>query len=194
MTVVYRNDLFLKHETGSHPKCAARLKSVHAAFDNSDLKDRVTWGDIQPATLGQLKLAHTPAHVVRIEQLAAHGGGRLDADTVTSPDSYQVASHAVGTALAAVDEVLGGNHRSAMCLTRPPGHHALPSRAMGFCLFNNVAVAARYAIEKHELDRVLIVDWDVHHGNGTQDIFYEDGQVYFFSAHRFPFYPGTGLR
>ena len=95
-------------------------------------------------------------------------------------------------ARAAVDAVLGGQHDRAMCLVRPPGHHALPGRAMGFCLFNNIALAAAHARAVHELDRVLIVDWDVHHGNGTQDIFYDDGQVHFLSTHRFPFWPGTG--
>jgi len=192
VTILFRNDLFLKHDTGSHPECSARLEAVHAALDRSELMNRVTVGEIQAAPLATLKLAHTPAHIVRIDQLAQHGGGRLDADTVVSPDSYQVAAHAAGTATAAVDEVLSGRHRSALCLTRPPGHHALPSRAMGFCLFNNMAIAAGHARKSHDVDRVLIVDWDVHHGNGTQEIFYHDGQVYFFSAHRSPFYPGTG--
>ncbi len=192
MTILYRNDLFLQHETGSHPECADRLEAVHTALDHSGVMSRVSIEPIQSSPLETLQLAHTPQHVVRVDQLAQHGGGRLDPDTVVSPKSYDVAAHAAGTAVAAVDAVLGGRHRNALCLSRPPGHHALPNRAMGFCLFNNIAIAARHARKVHELDRVLIVDWDVHHGNGTQDIFYSDGQVHFFSAHRFPFYPGTG--
>src|SRR5690606_4782230 len=129
-----------------------------------------------------------------VRQFAQQGGGFLEADTVVSDRSYEVALAAAGTGVAAVDAVLDGPERQAVCLTRPPGHHALANAAMGFCLFNNVAVAARHAVEVHGLSRVLIVDWDVHHGNGTQAIHYEDEQTYFFSAHRHPFYPGTGLQ
>ncbi|MEZ6053290.1 MAG: histone deacetylase [Planctomycetaceae bacterium] len=192
MTILYRNDHFLQHETGMHPECAARLKSVYAAIDESGVMKRVGTDPIRSCPMETLQLVHTPQHVVRVEQVAQHGGGRLDPDTVVSPKSYDVARQAVGTATAAVDAVVSGRSRNALCLVRPPGHHALPDRAMGFCLFNNIAIAARYAQKTHDLDRILIVDWDVHHGNGTQDIFYSDGQVHFFSAHRFPFYPGTG--
>jgi acetoin utilization deacetylase AcuC-like enzyme len=124
--------------------------------------------------------------------LSLQGGGALDADTVVCPASYQVALTAASTAAAAVDAVVDGGHNNALCLVRPPGHHATHRTSMGFCLFNNVAVAARYAQRQHRLDRILIVDWDVHHGNGTQDIFYDDETVTFLSIHRFPFYPGTG--
>ncbi len=137
---------------------------------------------------------HAPDYVRSVEEFAHKGGGRIEADTVLSPQSYDVAVRAAGTAIEAVDQVLSGNHNQAVCLIRPPGHHALPVGAMGFCLFNNVAVAARHAQKFHGLERILIVDWDVHHGNGTQDVFYRDGQVYFFSAHRWPFYPGTGAK
>src|SRR5262249_52846310 len=118
--------------------------------------------------------------------------GRIEADTAVSRRSYDVALLAAGTALAAVDAVMQGLDQTALCLVRPPGHHALPASAMGFCLFNNIALAAHYAVKTHRLNRVLVVDWDVHHGNGTQDMFYERDDVWFFSAHRFPFYPGTG--
>jgi acetoin utilization deacetylase AcuC-like enzyme len=130
--------------------------------------------------------------VKSVAELAARGGGRPDPDTVVGSDSFDVARLAAGAAGDAVDRVLAGEDRTALCLVRPPGHHALPDRAMGFCLFNNIAVAARAAIDEHGLDRVLIVDWDVHHGNGTQDAFYTDGRVGFLSIHRWPFYPGTG--
>jgi acetoin utilization deacetylase AcuC-like enzyme len=130
--------------------------------------------------------------VEQVAELAAAGGGRLDPDTVVSGRSDEVALHAAGAAVEAVDHVLSGHHTRALGLVRPPGHHAGHARAMGFCLFNNIAIAAAHARAAHDVERVLIVDWDVHHGNGTQDIFYGDGQVGFYSAHRSPFYPGTG--
>jgi acetoin utilization deacetylase AcuC-like enzyme len=140
----------------------------------------------------RLELVHEPGHIDRVLGLAARGGGHLDPDTVVSPRSADVAQLAAGAACDAVDRVLNGEAKTALCLVRPPGHHALPERAMGFCLFNNIAIAAQVAIAEHRLDRVLIVDWDVHHGNGTQDTFYADGRIGFFSTHRWPFYPGTG--
>jgi acetoin utilization deacetylase AcuC-like enzyme len=132
--------------------------------------------------------------VARAKLLAEHGGGRLDPDTVVSPASFRVALAAAGACSSAVDAVVAGPERRALCLVRPPGHHATPTHSMGFCLFNNVALAAHRARAVHGMNRVLIVDWDVHHGNGTQDAFYEDPAVMFFSAHRYGggFYPGTG--
>jgi acetoin utilization deacetylase AcuC-like enzyme len=132
--------------------------------------------------------------VMRARQLAEHGGGRLDPDTVVSSDSFTVALAAAGACTAAVEAVLTGADKRALCLVRPPGHHATPSRSMGFCLFNNIALAAHHARTAHQVNRILILDWDVHHGNGTQDIFYEEGNVLFCSIHRFGmgFYPGTG--
>lgn len=135
---------------------------------------------------------HEPGHIEHIAAIAARGGGHVDSDTVISLASFEVARLAAGAACDAVDRVLGGEAKTALCLVRPPGHHATAERAMGFCLFNNVAVAAAVARAEHQVDRVLIVDWDVHHGNGTQDLFYADGSVAFMSAHRWPFYPGTG--
>jgi acetoin utilization deacetylase AcuC-like enzyme len=127
-----------------------------------------------------------------LARAAALGGGRIEADTVISSQSFEVAALAAGAAVAAVDAVLAGPQRQAACLVRPPGHHALREAPMGFCLINNVAVAAVHALRRHGLSRVLIVDWDVHHGNGTQAIFYDSPEVHFFSVHRYPFYPGTG--
>ncbi|HEY2892920.1 MAG TPA: histone deacetylase, partial [Pirellulales bacterium] len=123
---------------------------------------------------------------------AASGGGRIEADTIVSPRSFDVARLAAGAACDAVRQVVSGVDKTALCLVRPPGHHARPHDAMGFCLFNNVAVAAQAALQEHQLERVLIVDWDVHHGNGTQETFWEDGRVGLLSIHRWPFYPGTG--
>jgi acetoin utilization deacetylase AcuC-like enzyme len=139
-----------------------------------------------------LQLVHTPPYIESVRQFASHGGGMLDPDTIVGPRSYDVALHAVGAACDAVQRVVAGEDRAALCLPRPPGHHALHNNSMGFCLFNNIAVAARLATTQLEVDRVLIVDWDVHHGNGTQDTFWRDERVGFLSIHRSPFFPGTG--
>jgi acetoin utilization deacetylase AcuC-like enzyme len=193
MTLLYRDALFLRHNTGRHPECAARLESIHRQLDAAGLPARCQVGTFQPLTAEDTHAVHAPTVAERARQVAQDGGGFLDADTIVSPDSYQVALAAAGACVSAVDAVLAGHDRTALCLVRPPGHHATPTRSMGFCLFNNVALAARRALQRG-LSRVLVVDWDVHHGNGTQDIFYDDGQVTFFSIHRYGygFYPGTG--
>lgn len=192
MSILYRDDAFLLHDTGGHPESAERLRAIHAAIDATDLMTHFEQGKIAAVDDAVITRIHSPQHLSRVQSLAEAGGGRLDPDTVVSPASFDVARKAVGAAVAAVDAVVSGQHREAVCLVRPPGHHALPNRAMGFCLFGNVALAAAHARTVHDLDRVLIIDWDVHHGNGTQDIYYEDGQVHFLSAHRFPFWPGSG--
>jgi acetoin utilization deacetylase AcuC-like enzyme len=194
MALLYTDPIFLEHETGIHPESAERLRTVAAYLKVVKLPARFTPGEIVTATIEQLARVHSPGHVERVREFAQAGGGRIEADTIVSRRSYDVALRAAGTACDAVDRILKGDHLRACCLTRPPGHHALADDPMGFCLFNNVAVAARHAIVEHRLSRILIVDWDVHHGNGTQDIFYNDVEVYFFSAHRFPFYPGSGTR
>ncbi|MEX1229422.1 MAG: histone deacetylase [Planctomycetaceae bacterium] len=194
MTLIFTDPDFLEHETGRHPESPARLKSISEHLERTQLLARATTGKIRTASEDELTLVHDADYIREIKTVTENGGGRLDPDTVACPASFRVASQAAGTAFAAVDEVMEGRHQHALCLIRPPGHHALADRAMGFCLFNNVALAARYAQKKHEVECVLIVDWDVHHGNGTQDIFYDDGTVFFFSAHRYPFYPGTGAK
>jgi acetoin utilization deacetylase AcuC-like enzyme len=193
MTLLYSDPRFLDHNTGrGHPERPERLKQISALLDSTGLTKRCVRPSWQPATLERIERVHEGSYVKSVAELAARGGGRPDPDTVVGSDSFDVARLAAGAAGDAVDRVLAGEDRTALCLVRPPGHHALPDRAMGFCLFNNIAVAARAAIDEHGLDRVLIVDWDVHHGNGTQDIFYADGRVGFLSIHRWPFYPGTG--
>jgi acetoin utilization deacetylase AcuC-like enzyme len=194
MTLVYSDPLFLRHNTGHHPERAERLSSILSNLKKSGLIERCKAGDYKPLAEDAVTKVHSPAQVMRAKQVAEHGGGYLDADTVVSPDSFQVALAAAGACIAAVDDVLKGNDRNALCLVRPPGHHATPAQSMGFCLFNNIALAARHARDAHGLNRVLIVDWDVHHGNGSQDIFYESPEVTFFSIHRYGhgFYPGTG--
>jgi acetoin utilization deacetylase AcuC-like enzyme len=145
------------------------------------------------ATFDEIALVHHRRYIRTAEDEIAHGFHELSGgDTHVSHRSYDAALHAAGAVMNAVDSVVAGEARNAFCIVRPPGHHATPDRGMGFCVFNNVAVAARYAQKKHGIERVLIVDWDVHHGNGTQDIFYADGSVFFFSTHQSPWYPGTG--
>jgi acetoin utilization deacetylase AcuC-like enzyme len=193
VTLLYYDPRFLEHDTGrGHPERALRLQETIARLEAAGIVADCARPAWLPASRARLELAHEPAQIDRTAEVGARGGGHLDPDTVVSAASPEVAMLAAGAACDAVDRVLTGEDKTAFCLVRPPGHHALPERAMGFCLFNNVAVAAHVAIREHRLDRVLIVDWDVHHGNGTQDIFYGSGQVGFFSAHRWPFYPGTG--
>ncbi|MEZ6130552.1 MAG: histone deacetylase [Planctomycetaceae bacterium] len=194
MTLLYMDEKFLLHDTGRHPECAARLEHIHAKLRTSGLLPNVTRPDIQRANDDDVRRVHTAAHISEIRRFAEAGGGRIEADTEVSPDSADVAWLAAGTGINAVKRVVGGEDTQALCLVRPPGHHALADSAMGFCLLSNVAIAARTAVQRLNVNRVLIVDWDVHHGNGTQDVFYEDERVTFFSAHRFPFYPGTGRR
>lgn len=194
MTLLYTDPLFLEHDTGRHVETAQRLKSITGRLLKAGLDKMCIHGDVKPLTEDAVTKIHAAKQFQQVKQVAEHGGGRIDADTVVSPKSFEVALAAAGAAVSAVDEVLKGTARNALCLVRPPGHHATPTRSMGFCLFNNIALAADHARRKHNLTRVLIVDWDVHHGNGTQDIFYEDPEVWFVSIHRhgMGFYPGTG--
>jgi acetoin utilization deacetylase AcuC-like enzyme len=192
VTLIYTDPAFQHHITGAHPEHPRRLAAVDAHLRDQGLIAQCTLPQWRPATAEQLARVHDPAYVREIERYAAAGGGRIEVDTVVSERSYEVASLAAGAACDAVRRVIAEEDRTALCLVRPPGHHARPHNAMGFCLFNSVAVAARAALVEHSLDRVLIVDWDVHHGNGTQEMFWEDGRVGFLSVHRFPFYPGTG--
>jgi acetoin utilization deacetylase AcuC-like enzyme len=190
---LYYDERFLDHDTGrGHPERPLRLRQIMRHLDQTGLTARCIRPNWLPATREQLQRVHEPGYVDRVQSLSQRGGGSLDPDTVVSPASFEVACLAAGAACDAVARVMAGESNTALCLVRPPGHHALPARAMGFCLFNNVAIAACAALAEHQLDRVLIVDWDVHHGNGTQDIFYADARVGFFSIHRWPFYPGTG--
>ena len=193
MTLLYSSPRMLDHDTGQHPERADRLRQVVRHLERVELDaqcERPTW---QPASAEALLRCHTPAHLAALEQFAANGGGQIEDDTRMSPASFDVARLAAGAGVDAVTRVLSGEAKNALCLIRPPGHHALANAAMGFCLFNNIAVATRAALAAC-LSRVLIVDWDVHHGNGTQDLFYDDPRVGFFSLHRWPFYPGTGDR
>ena len=194
MTVLITDPLFLRHDTGAHPERPQRLGAIWERLDETGLRARCRPGSYAPLAPEQVAAVHDPNVVSRARLAAESGGGYLDADTVVSPESYRVALAAAGACVAGVDAVLTGPDRTALCLVRPPGHHATPTHSMGFCLFNNIALAAAHARSAHSVSRLLIVDWDVHHGNGTQDIFWTDGGVMFFSIHRYGhgFYPGTG--
>jgi acetoin utilization deacetylase AcuC-like enzyme len=186
--------IYLKHETGAHVENSHRLVATIDLLKESSLLEKLVRIEPRRATQKDLLLVHTDRHIERVRTCAEGGGCWLDGDTYASPESYKVALFAVGGVLAGVDAVMAGEVNSAFALVRPPGHHATSLRAMGFCLFNNLAIAAKYAIERHKLERILIVDFDVHHGNGTEEIFYHDPRVHYFSTHQYPFYPGTGVR
>lgn len=190
---VYHPD-YLKHDMGAgHPESPERLRAIVARLDQGGVMPRLVRIDPIAAADEWVTQVHKPSYVAALKQHApATGRVMLDADTSMSPGSLPAAYLAAGGALAAADAIMAGRVDNAFCAVRPPGHHAEHDRAMGFCLFNNVAIAARYFQRKHGLARVLIVDWDVHHGNGTQHSFYDDPTVLFFSTHQYPHYPGTG--
>jgi acetoin utilization deacetylase AcuC-like enzyme len=192
MTLLYTHDDFLRHETGRHPESVARLVAIHRRLAESNLVERCIGPKWKPISDDDLARVHRLEYAAEVARFCEAGGGRIETDTIVSADSYATARLAAGAVCDAVRRVTAGEDRRAMCLVRPPGHHALEAAAMGFCLFNNIATAARLATRELEVDRVLIVDWDVHHGNGTQATFWDDSQVGFFSIHRWPFYPGSG--
>jgi acetoin utilization deacetylase AcuC-like enzyme len=193
MTLLYSDPCFLRHETGGHPERAGRIRQIPAALQQAGLDVQCARPAWQPVGRQRLARVHSLRYVDDVRAMAKSGGGEMDLDTIVSPASYEVALLAVGAVCDATERILRGEDRRALCLVRPPGHHALAARAMGFCLFNNVAVAAHVAVDEFALDRVLVVDWDIHHGNGTQALFWEDPRVALLSIHRWPFFPGTGL-
>ncbi len=179
------------HNTGNHVESANRLDAVMQGIREHEYARRVPILKPYKATMDQLKANHDARYIAGVRRLAEAGGGWLDPDTYCSPQSYTAAVLAVGGAICAVDAVTA-DVNNAFALVRPPGHHAVRSKAMGFCIFNNVACAAKYALANYDLERILIVDWDVHHGNGTEASFYDNPRVLYFSTHQRPFYPGTG--
>ncbi len=191
MTLLYYDPRFLEHHTGDHPECAGRLQQIVSQLAASELDRRCCQPEWEPIHRPQLLGVHFEEQIAHLEGIAQQGGGQADSVTVVSEVSVDIAKLAAGAVCNAVGRVLKGEDSIALCLVRPPGHHALAERAMGFCLFNNIALGACAALDQG-VERILIVDWDVHHGNGTQAIFYDDPRVAFFSAHRWPFYPGTG--
>jgi acetoin utilization deacetylase AcuC-like enzyme len=194
MTALVADPKCLRHDTGfGHPERAERFTAVFEGLKNAGLLKRLALIEPRVVTMEDLELAHGARYLVLAEHEITSKLPQLSTgDTAISPASWEAARAAAGSALAAVDAVMTGNAANAFCLVRPPGHHASADRGMGFCILNNVAIAARHAQKRHGLKRVLIIDWDVHHGNGTQGIFYADGSVFFFSTHQWPWYPGTG--
>ncbi|HEX75109.1 MAG TPA: histone deacetylase [Dehalococcoidia bacterium] len=184
--------VYLEHDTGTHVENAQRLVTTMSLLEESQLKDKLPLLPPRPATVDELSTVHAREYISRIQNQTERGGGWLDADTVTSPGSYKAAIYAAGGVLTAVEAVMNKQVDSAFALVRPPGHHATCWQAMGFCLFNNIAIATKYALANFNIKQVLIVDFDVHHGNSTQDTFYTDPHVLYFSTHQYPFYPGTG--
>ncbi len=190
MKVAYISDpFFLRHETGAHPESPDRLRAITRAIE--PLYDQLI--PLEPITASEsiLQLNHTPEHIETVQEASAHAEA-LDPDTVCSLDSFEAACKAVGAGITAIDGIVEGRFDRAFCAVRPPGHHATPTQSMGFCLFNNIAITARYA-QTQGFEKVMIIDFDVHHGNGTQDAFYTDDTVFYFSTHQAFAYPGTGM-
>jgi acetoin utilization deacetylase AcuC-like enzyme len=196
-TALVHHPIYQKHDTGpGHPETPMRYQVVMDALrEDEKFWDRLVEITPEKASKGLIQAVHSPAHFKHVELAFANGIDRLDPDTVVSMQSFDASLYAAGGAIAGVNAVMQGVAKNAFVAVRPPGHHSTAENAMGFCLFNNVAVAARYAQNNYkEIERVAIIDWDVHHGNGTQGIFYDDPSVYFFSMHQYPWYPGSGSR
>ncbi len=183
---------YLKHKNEPHPENPGRLNAIQKNIESSKFYNNLTLIQPRKATIEDIAKVHGTGYIQSVEDSCRNGVRNLDADTVISIDSYQAALLSAGAGLEAVDKILEGTVDNAFCAVRPPGHHAEQNKAMGFCLFNNVGVIARYAQDVKKLEKVFIFDWDVHHGNGTQHSFYKDSSVYYSSIHQYPFYPGTG--
>lgn len=194
-TALLLDPVYRKHDTGEgHPEAISRYVAVTEALEKEKLPGALAVVAQRPATEDEVALCHSRGYVETAKRDIRSGLHNLTTgDTAVSSDSMEVALRAAGGVCNAVDAVASGKVKNAFCAVRPPGHHATPNRGMGFCVFNNIAIGARYGQKKHGFERVLIADWDVHHGNGTQDIFYEDGTVLFLSTHQHPWYPGSGM-
>ncbi|MHC1635475.1 MAG: histone deacetylase family protein [Candidatus Methanospirareceae archaeon] len=189
---VYHDD-YLKHDTGSfHPETPDRLVAIMSRLRGKNFIEKLYRIEPVEASIEEVEYVHHSSYIRSVEEICLSGGGMLDPDTPVCKDTFKVALLSVGGAIRAVEEVMASNIKNAFALIRPPGHHATPNRGMGFCIFNNVAITAEYLKRKYGLRRILIVDWDVHHGNGTQEIFFDDPSVLYFSTHQYPYYPGTG--
>lgn len=193
-TAFIADAIYRQHDPGwNHPESPDRYDAVWRVLQDQGLTEMMIPLVPRLATEEELAFCHDPSYIAQARHEIQSGMNQLGSgDTAVSLRSYEVARYAVGGTLRAVDAVMAGSARNAFCLARPPGHHATPTRGMGFCVFNNIAIAARYAQRKHGVERILIADWDVHHGNGTQDIFYRDPSVFYFSTHQAPLYPFTG--
>ena len=183
---------YLKHENEPHPENPGRLTAIKSKLESSKFYNNLALIQPRKATVEDIARIHDRGYIESVEQSCQNGVRNLDADTVICPDSFQAALLSSGAGLEALDKILDGTIDNAFCAVRPPGHHAEQNRAMGFCLFNNVGVVARYAQEVKQLGKIFIFDWDVHHGNGTQHSFYKNSSIFYSSTHQYPFYPGTG--
>jgi len=191
-TGLYYSPRYLEHAAPGHPESPERLQAARAQLERHGVLRDVALKEPEPVDPAEVERVHGAGQIRAIRALAADGGGWVDGDTFVAPASYDAALRAAGAAVEACGAVLAGRQENAFALVRPPGHHAMANRSMGFCLFNNVAIAAAWALAAGGVERVLVVDFDVHHGNGTQDIFYERADVCFLSTHQWPLYPGTG--
>nr|QNO53633.1 hypothetical protein NGENPBHE_00033 [Methanosarcinales archaeon ANME-1 ERB6] len=190
---VYHED-YLKHDTGYHPESAERLVSIMRKLEEAGFMEKLRRIVPVKASKEQIQYVHAPEYIKKVEAMCKGGGGMLDSDTPVCTDTYEIALLSAGGVIKAADEVMdeSNNLRRIFALIRPPGHHATTNKGMGFCIFNNIAIAAEHLKRKYGIKRVLIADWDVHHGNGTQEVFFDDPSVLYFSTHQYPHYPGTG--
>jgi len=192
-TGIVKDESYLRHETAAfHPESPKRLESIYKMLGDSEMNEKFLFIEPTHATHEDIGMVHKQSYIEFVAKTAGKGHSYLDSDTETSPESYDTARLAAGGLCNAIDSVIEGKTNNAFAFVRPPGHHAEADRAAGFCIFNNVAIGALHAIEKYDMKRILIVDWDLHHGNGTQHSFYEDPRVLYFSTHQYPFYPGSG--
>ncbi|MBI5206278.1 MAG: histone deacetylase [Candidatus Firestonebacteria bacterium] len=185
---------YLKHDTGHHPESPKRLQAIIDILKETSLYNKLIHLDPYKATEQEISLIHDADYAKEVWKKCTQNIRNIDMDTVICEESYNVALVAVGGVLRAVDAIVNGEVKNVFCAIRPPGHHAEIAQGMGFCLFNNIAIGARYAQNKYKIKKILIIDWDAHHGNGTQHIFYDDPSVLYFSIHQFPHYPGTGRK
>jgi acetoin utilization deacetylase AcuC-like enzyme len=192
-TAIFKHDLFLLHDPGpNHPERVERLRVIYDFIDRPEVKNKFVFPDFPPADLGHIEHNHTSSLVQRVAETKGRSYDYLDQDTATSERSYEAALLAAGAVVTGTDQLVAGEIDNGFALVRPPGHHAERERSMGFCLFNNVAVAALHAQNQHGLERIMVIDWDLHHGNGTQFSFYNSNKVLYLSTHQYPYYPGTG--
>lgn len=194
-TALIYDSAYLNHQTGRHPENAARIRRILATLEaDPELMESLVRISPIPASDEDVARCHSQRLTDHVKNLCSRNVSHIDMDTVICPESFEIARLAAGAVISGVDAVMSGEANNVFALVRPPGHHATPNRAMGFCLFNNVAIGARYAQARYGVENVVVIDWDVHHGNGTQDIFYADPTVFYFSTHQYPYYPGTGAK
>lgn len=186
------DDIFLAHDSPSHPENASRLRKLTEELSRCPFRDRLEWFKSEMITEKELEIIHSKEMINAVKEAATPEGSMLDPDTYAVSGSYMAALSAAGSGKKALDLVFNKGYKKVFCLTRPPGHHATSSRSMGFCIFNNISLCAKIALKQKKVDKVAIIDWDVHHGNGTEEIFYTDPKVLFMSVHQSPHYPGTG--